>query len=239
MQVRIENVDQDFYLKKMNLTHFFITLVGLGQINKTLELEVEIVKKKVYSQENSKLLNYLLNGQINHKGEGGIFFGTGVKPAVQVAITSSVAMGFVSNPAGLWSLINTIQPITYMPINAVPYSERLRDTSTSLMEYNIIPNVMSLFCDDEATSRPSDEVKEFGIKSSVILLNAGPIWMIFVSCLASTGFLLIISKFYEKSEKIQKYKKRFKYNILIRFWIEAYLEVGIYGFIQIKAVRAI
>ena len=223
-------------MKKLNFSCYLIEIIGLVRNYKTLSVELKILKKGLYSREKSKLLNYLMKVDINGKIDAGVQFAAGLKPAVQVAVSASVGIRLVANLAGLWSLINTIQLITYMPINAVPYSERLRDTSTALINYNVIPNVMALFCDEEATSRPSKQLKDFGIESSVMLINVGPIWMIFIYCLISTIFYLVLAAVFKDSVKIQKFKTKYKFNLMIRFWIESYLELGIYALIQVKSV---
>ena len=237
LRIRIKHVKYDFYLKQSNISSYKLIIIGLNSINKTLDVELKILKKNIYSRKKSKLFNYVIIGKIYPSSKTGIDFGSGLGPATQIAVASSVGIAMVSNPAGLWSLINTIQLITYMPINAVPYSTRLEDTATSMMNYNIIPNLFSYISNKNATKIPNNEVRDFGIDSSVIVLNIGSIWMVFITSAFSTFLLFLLARYFKRSEKIQNLYIKSKYNILIRFWIESYLELSIYGFIQVRAVR--
>ena len=162
-----------------------------------------------------------------------------VKSSSQVIILTSVGIGVISSPSALWSTLNTIQLISNMPLNSVPYSSKLKQTSSALTISSFLPNPISKYLNKEATTKPKGRIKEFGIESSAILYNISQVWVIFLILIFTIIIILVLSKIFTNSNRLQNCKIKFKYNLMIRFFIQSYLEFCIYGFIQVREVRFI
>ena len=109
---------------------------------------------------------------------------------------------------------------------------------TAIGSYNIIPNPFESFIDKNASTMPYHEAYKMGIKSSVFILNIGPdlaillIFIIFlpmVILLSSADLGKISSKF---KEKLHEYK----YDVFIKFWVQTYLNFGVFSIINYESV---
>lgn len=163
------------------------------------------------------------------------FYGIELKQGFNIILISSLATSIMSNPSTLWSILNTVQLIIYMPLNSVPHSDKLKKISASLLNYNLIPNVFKSFIDKNCTTIPYNQAYEFGIKSSVFILNLGSMIIIFFSLLILSILGIPIIKLVFKSRRFQSLSSVWGYKSLMRFWIQSYLEFGIFSFIQLKS----
>ena len=233
-------IERKLYQKnmtKVNYSKYIITPDYQDKIFGDIQIEILITKSNLYSKFNSSLYNYNLTGFLNFSSSKSSQSTS--NPTFQIMTFIAIALASLSNPSSLWAMLNTIQLIYYMPLNSVPYTDLLRETTDSLIDYSIVPNIFSIVSCPAATSPPSKNVKRFGIKSSVLLLNSGPIWLSFISSLISITFIFILTKILDSSIKLKKLYSKLKFNLLIRFWIEAYLDLGLLAFIQTTSVNFI
>ena len=168
--------------------------------------------------------------------EEGIIMGVDVKQGIKAAVLTASAAAFSSNPSALYSILNTIQMIIFMPLNSVKYPEKLRKLSSSLIVYNVVPNFFGYCFDSNSTSVPYREAYQFGIQSSVIFLNAGALFTIFFAFLFILGALIAFEKMFPKNQKLAEMKLKSQFGLFLTVWIQGYLEFGIYSIIQLKSV---
>jgi hypothetical protein len=109
--------------------------------------------------------------------------------------------------------------------------------SETFLDYNLIPNLFEYIISSNSTSEPYENAFKYGIQSSVLLINAGRIILILISCIILAIFLSIICKIFDSFEKLKDLKIRTEYNFLIRYWIQGYIELGIFSIIQLKSVK--
>ena len=160
----------------------------------------------------------------------------GIIKGLKIAITIALIFCLLSNPSTLWSIINTIQLLIFMPLNSIPYPDKLNKMSQTLIEYNLMPNIFSKLFESNCTSEVYDRAKEFGIGSSVFFLNCGKIIATLTYLISGLTFGGIIAKSYLQKLKFEELKLKNQFNVLIRFWIQGYLEIGLYSMIQLKSV---
>ena len=85
---------------------------------------------------------------------------------------------------------------------------------------------------------PYKEAKEYGITTSSFWINIGPTVTVFLGMLILWPFIWLLSKFDlgKITLKIIKILGNYRYSVFLRFLAQAYLDVGLFSFIQIKSV---
>jgi hypothetical protein len=192
------------------------------------------IESPIYSANNSQLLTYEYFG--NFPASPPTAFAQAVKSTIKGIMASSFASAMMSNPASCWVLINTIQVIIYLPLCPLKYSMEILEFLQALAGYSIVPNILELFFDAKASSKPIDRVQRVGLTSTVFWVNIGPSAVILIVYIALLPFAFVGSKLPYISETCLNFLKNFRYSIFIRFWIEVYLEAGIFALIQIQSV---
>ena len=88
------------------------------------------------------------------------------------------------------------------------------------------------------TSVPYTEASNFGMDTSVFWVNMGKNITIFLGIVALWPFIYLLSllKLGKVALKFGNILKNYKYSVFLRFWIQAYLDVGFFSLIQLKAV---
>ena len=231
-----ETLSFDFLIKNQSCIIIIPKLAPFKGLKKSLLLTITTIP--IFSNQNSTLFNYsfpdyLLPLYIEPEAS---VFGIDTGAGVKVAVGASIGTSMVSNPSALWSLLSTIQLIIFMPLNSVPYPDKLKKISGSLITYNIIPNVFTYIVGPNCTSTPYKEAYDYGILTSVFLINTGPLFFLFMFSAISMGVFILITRLPFANEKMMMIKSKYKYNLLIRFWIQSYLEFGVYAIIQLKSV---
>ena len=158
--------------------------------------------------------------------------------AAQVIVSTSISLSIMSNPSAAWTLLNTIQMIQYIPLNSNPLTPGLQAFIKGLGQYNIMPNTFSYIFDSNATGPPYLQASNYGFTTSVFLINFGPDTFIFLLLLSLWPFILLISKIPcgKISMKMIKILGNYQYSFFLRFWTQAYLDIGIFAIIQLIAV---
>ena len=210
------------------------------------ELKVNITAANLYIKAGSQLLNYSFAGQLGSysppvisQTATAVLNSTGA--ATKAAVTSSIGASIMSNPSAAWALLNTIQILIFLPLGTTSLSPTMIAFFDSFSGYNLIPNSFSFFIGDQDMNEPYYEARRYGISTSVFLINFGLILGPFILGILIWPFIKLISKLQlGKISKIAENKlKSYKYNYFIRFWIQAYLEAGIYAIINIHEVKPI
>ena len=106
------------------------------------------------------------------------------------------------------------------------------------MGIQFIPNVFEYFLGNGEKSKPFRLKPELSITTSQFIINFGvqlsilliAILLYPIICFASESNFTFISK------KMKKYKESYKFNFFLRFWIQSYLDIGIFAIFQILSV---
>ena len=148
--------------------------------------------------------------------------------ATTYAISGLAAFAsLLSNPTALWSFINTIQLLCFIPLSSVNLTPEIEGTLVGLRSYNIFPNMFTSFYKGGSTPDSTRAVR-LGFVSNSVILNTGK---------EATAFLLFLGQylvFYLLSfincpikfidEYIMESLMEFKYGFFLRFAIQYYLE---------------
>ena len=138
-----------------------------------------------------------------------------------------------------WILINSIDFISFFPINSNPLTPSIQAFCNGIGEYNLMPNPLQYVFNVNDTSPPYSEATNLGFNTSVFSINMGQNCAIFLGLVALWPFVYIISKI--KIGKIdvsfKKILQNYKYGMFLRFWIQSYLDIGFYSLIHLRSVR--
>ena len=160
------------------------------------------------------------------------------KKIVQAAASSSILVGLLSNPACFWVLMNTLDIISFLPLNSVPYSTQLKEFLNSFGMLSLLPNPIKNFVSLDDNYAPYSEAKNYGFDTSLFHINAGTYLVNLSIFLLLIPILYIGYKLPNKfvSDKCKKWLDNYKFNFFLRFWIQSFLNLTIFACIQIKSV---
>ncbi|OMJ72117.1 hypothetical protein SteCoe_29526 [Stentor coeruleus] len=240
--LEIPNITFSFSLYISNSSLYLLIPTFLENVPTNTKFALQIIKYKVFSTKDSQLKKYDFMGLLN-KLDIIILDPTiqnlalTTKAVSQIAVSSSIGMAITSNPAAAWAMMNTIQLITYLPINDNSLTPGVREFCVSIGEYNLVPSPMYDIFNGNSSSEPYSEAKIYGFKTSVFWINFGPTAVTFLAFFTLLPFLCLISKtkIGTIAMKFDKILSNYKYGFFIRFWIQAYLDVGFFSLIQLKS----
>jgi len=141
------------------------------------------------------------------------------------------------NPSGIWQILNTIQLLTYISITSNPLTPSLRGhfTGTSLLER--IPKAIN-YGSDNSSSDTNHYSREHRFDSNLFVMNAGGSITILLVLLGSWLLVWVISKIRVGCIRTASnfILTKFKFSILIRYWIQTYLDLAIPCLIQFTSL---
>ena len=214
-------------------------------VDEGTKIEVSILDTDLYSVDQAKLLNYSFIGYLKEyspktisKTAAAVINSTGA--ATKTAVTSSIGASIMSNPSAAWALLNTIQIIIFLPLGTNSLTPTLIAFFNSFSGYNLIPNAFSYFIGEDDMNEPYLEARKYGMSTSVFFINFGSTLAPFIIGIIIWPFIKMISLLpLGKLSKIAQSKlKNYRYNFFIRFWLQAYLEAGIYSIVNLRSVKS-
>ena len=132
-----------------------------------------------------------------------------------------------SNPTALWSFINTIQLLCFIPLSNVDLPPEIQGTLVGLRSYNVFPNIFQRFYHGGNTPNNTRAVA-LGFVSDSVILNAGKEVTSFGIFLCYYFVFYLLSFITCRIEFIRDFVKEtvmeFKYGFFLRFAIQYYLE---------------
>ena len=189
----------------------------------------------IYSSNNSVLKSYEYYGDF--LPSPATPFAKAIKSTMKGVMSSTFASSMLSNPASCWILLNTIQIIIYLPLSPLKYPSKILEFLQSLAGYSIVPNLMEFLFDAETSSNPDQRLERVGLSTTVFWINVGQSFVMLIFNLILWPFLFAGSKLPYLSPFCIKLMRNYRYNLFIRFWVEVYLELGLFSMIQIQSVR--
>ena len=237
----LETSDLSIYIYQ-TLTHFELSKISESTylmiidknitLNESTKVLLFINKSPLYSISNSQLHSYSANLTLYSKR----ITNNDVSSASQTLAGVSVGTAVASNPASCWMLINTLQMVSYLPFNSIPYTGNLQEFASSIGEYNIIPNFLAFVIDPNSSSEPYQPAKDSGFETSVFWINFGKFFTVVL-----VGVVMIPVFYLGLHAPLLKnfcwnILRQYKFSFFLRFWLVAYIPVGIYSIVQIHAV---
>ncbi|CAG9312389.1 unnamed protein product [Blepharisma stoltei] len=163
-----------------------------------------------------------------------------VSSGVKVLVGSSVALAMLNpNPSGLWTLLNTIQLLSYIPYASYPLSDKVSAFFKSINDFNLVPNLFLLFIDENNSKVPYSRAKKYGYDSYLLLVNIGNDATILCGIITIIPLVYYFSKCSQRfiGKKLQKILKEYKFDTFLRFWIISYLEIGFAAIIGVLSTE--
>ncbi|CAG9335957.1 unnamed protein product [Blepharisma stoltei] len=163
-----------------------------------------------------------------------------VSSGAKILVGSSIALAMFSpNPSGLWTMLNTIQLLSYIPYANYPLTDKISAFFKSMNDFNIVPNLFLLFVDENQGNTPYYQAKKYGYDSDLILVNVGNNLTVLFFIIAIIPPVYYLSKCSQRyvGKKLNKICNEYKFGTFLRFWILNYLEVGFAAIIGILSVE--
>ena len=157
-------------------------------------------------------------------------------------ITSIASASFSNNPSFVWTTINTVQLLCYIPLQNIEIPNKLYVFFRGLQPISLIINILKVYnlYDCESEGLNSKFVK-YGYKCKYFITNIGEVLLAFG---LSILYLILVYVLYLVTCSKVKYflakkLKEYKWSYIVRFWIEGYLDIAIPCIITLNNVRNI
>lgn len=161
---------------------------------------------------------------------------------VTIGVSVSVlTAGILSSPSFLWALMSSKDIIAYLPLNRFSYTENIIDTLPKVSALNSAFNPGKYIFSLSSKRKPYLEARHFDIKTSYFLCNCG-MWFAFFFLYVSMIPLLYIGTYIKKEiirKKCQTLLSNYRYSFFLRFWVQAYTNIGFLSIIQLRSVKYI
>jgi hypothetical protein len=239
LKLRLGSIQDTFDLIGKSKKTFYLISKNAENLSKTKIFKLSLNNEEILSENGSKLFNSSFEGYFYKINITSGLNPTLIKTGIQVMTSTTIAISISSNPTAFFAFLNTIQFICYMPLNSVAYPQRLKHIANSFIDYNILPNFFVLLFTPNSTSVPYPEALNFGIETSVFLINVGKNFNILIVFIFAMAVLKILTKIFKGKQNIEMLWEKNKFNLVLGFFINMYLELGFYGVIQLKSVRTI
>jgi Sec-independent protein translocase protein TatA len=234
----------DFKVKllKADSSRFLFGMKFEDEVVEGTVLDVKIVSSAVYSKNRAQLEKYRFSGKLPEykpvENPDMEELMNSTHHIIKVAVTTSIGSSLISNPAAAWALLNTIQLLIFLPLNINEMTPNVRKFLKGFQGYNILPNFFEKIINSKASSEPYQEAKNFGLVTSMFLINAGKILTILIVALLLWPLAIVVSrsKAGNFSLKALKILGNFKYSFFLRFWIQGFLEILVFSLVQLRSV---
>lgn len=158
------------------------------------------------------------------------------------AVASSVASSFLTgNFGGLWSLVNQLQMLTYIPMLAIDLPVNLANMLAAINVNVNFPNPLNSLSQPNnstgCTDLP-DFASRYGLDSPVFFANAGAMFGAAFGCATAFIPIYILSKLRLKwvSNYCQRKLPSFKWGVFIRYWVQSYMDMGLFALLQVTTM---
>ena len=161
--------------------------------------------------------------------------------AVGASLGTAALAGIFGSASFFWILLNTLQIITYLPLNSTPYTETLVKFFTFMNFLNLFPSIHELFGISVDGFDPYLEARRYEINTNLFLINVDIIvvqvmFNVAIIILLLLGMLLCGGSWKNRCFRwIQKYR----YSYFLRLLIGVYLDFLVFSLVQLRTVRVI
>lgn len=181
------------------------------------------------------------SGNIGSEEFSKVYESTGALLAVAALVTVYGTGLVLDNPNVLWGLLNTIQILSLIPLLNVDIPNEVESYFKTFEISSFIPNLVNLISVDSPEESEIIPIKwrENGFVSTSIFYNAGECIMIFAfftGVFLILVFLFCVAKVFGRGNYVKSKLTKFRYNAILRLWIEIYLDLTISSIISIHAL---
>jgi len=152
--------------------------------------------------------------------------------AVQSSFVSSAVNGALSgSPTNLFAMLNTLQLLSYLPLSSIRMPQHLRNVLTTLNLQSFLVNPFDYWLGDIVGTQAPQFAASYGYNSCLFLRNAGVMVVVGVGM----GLYWVVAKLVGKLPLgyVSFYlKEKSKENILLRYWLQVYLDVLLAALLQ-------
>ncbi|CAG9335204.1 unnamed protein product [Blepharisma stoltei] len=233
--IKIKNYEISWKFEKVNNTCYYITLSFEHIISSgTLASLVFLDLTKLRSVSNGILNSYELSVSLNYYDPAPYLTAIEAVTSQTIAGTQSIisiatALSIINpSPSSLWSLMNTLQILSYLTLSGIPLSSKMSAFLNSLNSFNLLPNAFIYFIDKNEGNTPYSQAEKFGFDSNLILINQGNDFTFILVSISPFPIVLLLSRCSYRwfGKKFKKTIRSYKYSFYLRFWIQCYLELG-------------
>jgi hypothetical protein len=233
--------DFTFVLEQLSLTQWQITLSTTQQIDSGTPVTVLITNPEL--QLDNQTASGSLTGQSAPKTaeeKQAAAIGAVAGASSTTAVSASTAGGFATGSmSSAWGMINNIQIIGYIPMMNINLPLALSSFFTSVLDFNLVPNVFENFQPDDSPKNIKS-ARKVGIDSSLFMVNCGATLTTFLAALLFWPLSCGLSKL--RNHRVAGYfydaSTKYKWNFFIRFVIEGYLDLLLAALFQLQFASA-
>ena len=216
-------------LVKINSCEYQIILTIIGAYPSTLV--TLFFTNSIISVNNALLTqnNYSITINQSNNYQGSVTMNSTKTTYSKVSTYSIAAITTisVSNPAALWSYINTIQLLCFIPLSGINLPSETKGMLIGLRSYYLFPNSLTYFYNGGSSITDTHET-ELDFTSNSVILNNGKQVTAFLFFLFYYFFFYLFSKINFGLKFINEFNHEtileFKYGFFLRFAIQNYLE---------------
>jgi hypothetical protein len=160
------------------------------------------------------------------------------KKVVMASLAVTATFGIFGSTSFFWILLNTLQILTYLPLNSTPYTETLIKFFTFMNLLNLFPSISELLGIDINHSDPYLEARRYDIDSNLFLINVDIIVVQFMINVTIILLLVLGMLTLGGSWKARCYRwlQRYRYGYFLRLLTGIYLDFLIFSLVQIRTV---
>ena len=158
--------------------------------------------------------------------------------ALSTSLVSSLLTGSFS---ALWSLFNQLQLLTYIPMTAINLPADLASMLTAINVNDMFPSPLAYIPQPSNSTGCVDlpgYASKYGLNSPIFFENAGIMFTAAFSSFFAYFPLYILSRLRIKwlSNYCQKQLPSFKYTVFLRYWLQSFMDLGLYSVIQLTTM---
>ncbi|CAG9335195.1 unnamed protein product [Blepharisma stoltei] len=235
LTIKIGNQEVSYKIEQINGTCYYISLKIKEVITKGTLVALEFLNlKETKSVSNGILNSSEISAALNAYDPAPYSatiesISSQAETGSKTIVSGAVALSFINpSPSGLWSIMNTLQILSYLTLSGIPLSSKMNSFLNNLNSFSIFPNIFTYFIDENEGSTPYSQAEEFGYDSDLILIIQGNDFTLILASLLAFPIVLFFSRCSHRwiSKKFTKTLKNYQYAFYLRFWIQCYLELG-------------
>ncbi|CAG9324576.1 unnamed protein product [Blepharisma stoltei] len=152
---------------------------------------------------------------------------SGAYGAAAVFASSFIQSLLTGRTGALWTYVNIIQMLAFIPLQNIEIPESLYEFWKSFLSYRFLTNIGEMIYGDcqMGEVKPIETWHKYGYRMSSFFINGSGmllILLIVVSTWVFIGVLGMLPCGILKS-KVREFKKKYKYTVFIRLWLEIYI----------------
>lgn len=157
---------------------------------------------------------------------------TTVKGATTAALTSAL---FAGNPISMFSLLNQLQLITFIPMVNVTLPDQFANSLLGLNVNEFVFNPFDHLYDVNKANKPPTFIAISGFETSLFLLNSSSLVLTSIWIIASYTVVTLLANIISLPTiqySLAHLQVKYHWEVLLRTWIQLYLDVGVCSLLQ-------